>query len=84
MQLGIRKNVKIHTELCSRVIYYQVKQRNLLKKLVAGVAELVDARDLKSLEGNLVPVRFRSSALNKVRSYSIAAIAPFSFTVKFV
>ena len=27
----------------------------------AGVAELVDARDLKSLEGNLVPVRFRPS-----------------------
>jgi hypothetical protein len=38
---------------------------------------LVDARDLKSLEGNLVPVRFRSSALNKERSYGISAVAPF-------
>ena len=28
----------------------------------AGVAELVDAQDLKSWEGNLVPVRFRPSA----------------------
>ncbi len=29
---------------------------------VAGVAELVDARDLKSLERKFVPVRVRSSA----------------------
>ena len=28
----------------------------------AGVAEQVDARDLKSREGNLVPVRFRPPA----------------------
>ena len=31
----------------------------------AGVAEQVDARDLKSREGNLVPVRFRSPAPSK-------------------
>jgi hypothetical protein len=28
---------------------------------------LVDARDLKSLEGNLVPVRFRPSALKHIK-----------------
>ena len=34
----------------------------------AGVVELVDTRDLKSLEGNLVPVRVRPSALANATS----------------
>ncbi len=45
----------------------------------AGVAELVDARDLKSLEGNLVPVRFRPSALKHIKELWQVAVAPFSF-----
>ncbi len=36
---------------------------------IARVAELVDARDLKSLEGNLVPVRFRPRAPIKSMGY---------------
>ena len=71
--------MELYEKLYNSYIYYQVKTCNLLKIKVAGVAELVDARDLKSLEGNLVPVRFRSSALNKERSYSILAVAPFYF-----
>ena len=31
----------------------------------AGVAELADAQDLKSCGGDIVPVRFRSPALQK-------------------
>ena len=40
---------------------YQLSQ--IIHYLLARVAELVDARDLKSLESNLVPVRLRPWAL---------------------
>lgn len=43
---------------------------SLHKFAFARVAEQVDARDLKSLEGNLVPVRFRPRApINKVNMF---------------
>ena len=35
------------------------------KKILARVAELADAQDLKSCCGDTVPVRFRSRALKK-------------------
>jgi hypothetical protein len=38
------------------------KAKNLEKTTTADVAELVDARDLKSLDGNVVRVRFPPSA----------------------
>ena len=36
----------------------------------AAVAELADARDLKSRGGDIVPVRFRSAALNVKTFYN--------------
>ena len=41
---------------------------NIVFTETARVAELVDARDLKSLESNLVPVRLRPWALNNEKN----------------
>ena len=43
-----------------------IKNRFLPNTYEARVAELVDARDLKSLESNLVPVRLRPWAHEKI------------------
>ncbi len=48
--------------------------RNPLELWDAGVAELADARDLKSLVGNNIPVRPRSPALTPIRLYKVVGL----------
>ncbi len=43
----------------------------------ARMAELVDARDLKSLGGNSVPVRFRFRAPVKIKGFAGFPAKPF-------
>lgn len=46
---------------------------------LAAVAELADARDLKSLDGNIVRVRFPSAAYSPIFNVHSLNIGPFLF-----
>jgi hypothetical protein len=52
-----------------------------MSPIFARVAKLVDARDLKSLEGNLVPVQVRPRAPYKIFSSRITGIMHFHIKI---
>ena len=55
--LGLmQKEKEYHLSLA---LNFNTLKSKILKKLIAQVVELVDTRDLKSLEGNFVPVQVR-------------------------
>ena len=61
-----KQTTKLYEKLYNRVFNYQVKTVKPLEIKVAGVAELVDARDLKSLTIWSSPVISRDSPLQAV------------------
>ena len=65
----------IYMRIAIRAIHRQCQVRRVRKKLIARVAKLVDARDLKSLVRKDVPVRLRPRVQSHLKR--VAFFVPF-------